>query len=426
MKVKNLILGAGPSGIGAGIALGKDATVLEMASDIGGLSMSITIQGAVFDYGGHSFHTPHPEVRDLVFNNVEMFEQKRNATCFSNGEVIPYPFQKNYKLLSAKNVVEECEEGLANVSAKEKDFPNFEEFIKAKFGPGIAKHFMLPYNQKLWGRDLKRMTADWTAERVAAPEGIKEKFETDSGNRKPLQADTVVAYPAKGGFGEIFVQLGKKLHDIRFNNKVVKVEPKEKKVYTSDGSVYEYDNLISTLPITDFLKLISGVSEELVQSSNELDFLSMKLGLVVVNHPVDTPIQRFYSAEEHIAAHKIAINHNSSDYLRALPTHGIMLEISEGPEKKLIRQDMEQWIVDSLLAVGAIKSQSEVADVEVRNVKYSYPVPTHNRTEIMDKIKNWLLEYNIHTLGRFGEWAYINSDKAIFKGLIKGYELAGN
>ncbi|NDB87039.1 MAG: hypothetical protein EB127_30790 [Alphaproteobacteria bacterium] len=103
-----------------------------------------------------------------------------------------------------------------------------------------------------------------------------------------------------------------------------------------------------------------------------------------------------------------------------------MLEISEGPEKKLIRQDMEQWIVDSLLAVGAIKSQSEVADVEVRNVKYSYPVPTHNRTEIMDKIKNWLLEYNIHTLGRFGEWAYINSDKAIFKGLIKGYELAGN
>ena len=50
----------------------------------------------------------------------------------------------------------------------------------------------------------------------------------------------------------------------------------------------------------------------------------------------------------------------------------------------------------------------------------------YNRTDIMDRIKNWLLEYNIHTIGRFGEWAYINSDKAIFKGLIKGYELAGN
>ena len=28
---------------------------------------------------------------------------------------------------------------------------NFEEFIHQRFGPGIARHFMIPYNQKLWG-----------------------------------------------------------------------------------------------------------------------------------------------------------------------------------------------------------------------------------------------------------------------------------
>ena len=28
-----------------------------------------------------------------------------------------------------------------------------------------------------------------------------------------------------------------------------------------------------------------------------------------------------------------------------------------------------------------------------------------------------LLQYSIHTLGRFGDWEYINSDKCVMKGL---------
>jgi protoporphyrinogen oxidase len=44
--------------------------VLEASNNLGGFSTSIEINGAVFDYGGHSFHTPHPEVKDLVFNSL--------------------------------------------------------------------------------------------------------------------------------------------------------------------------------------------------------------------------------------------------------------------------------------------------------------------------------------------------------------------
>lgn len=426
MAQTNIIIGAGPAGIGTGISLGKNCTILEKTNSVGGFSASLEIKGAVFDFGGHSFHTPHPEVRDMVYNSLDMYQQTRNAKCFSHDQIIPYPFQKNFRLLQNENVVKECSEGLDSLplDLNKKDFDNFEEFILKRFGPGISKHFMLPYNKKLWGRDLKRMAADWTSERVAAPEGIKEKFDLSGGKRKPLQADTKVGYPAKGGFGEIYKALGKKLHHVEYNTVVEKVDVKNKKVYTSDGRHFDYHNLISSIAIVDFLKMIDNVPERLIELTKRLDYLSMVLGLVVINHPVDTDIQRFYAADPKIAPHKTAINHNSSDYLRGLPHHGIMMEISEGPEKTLYRSDMKEWMVDSLLMLGAIKHPHEVEEIQIRNVKYSYPVPTKDRNEIIKEIKEWLQEHDIYTVGRFGEWAYINSDKAIFRGLELGKYIA--
>ena len=424
MGIKNvhtLIIGGGPSGIGAALKLGKEATILERAEDLGGFSRSINIKGAIFDYGGHSFHTPHPDVKELVYSSLEMYDQKRNAKCYFHGDVIDYPFQKNFNQLTHQNIVDACAQGIPK-DVDKSEFDNFEDFIKEKFGKGISDHFMLPYNRKLWGRDLKRMAADWTAERVASLDRT-ERFKTSGGKRTPLQPDTKVGYPAKGGFGEIFLALGKKVENVDFNKTVVNVDIKKKLVTNADGSVYRYRNLISTIALPDFLELLNDCPIELKEITQSLDYLSMKLGLVVINHPIDTDIQRFYCAQDTISAHKIALNHNSSDYLRSLPKHGIMMEISEGPEKTLYRPDLKQWIADDLLKVGAIKSYDEIEHVEIRDVKYSYPVPTKTRKSEINQIKKWLVENDIHTLGRFGEWLYINSDKALKRGLDLGEEL---
>ena len=424
MTKKAIIIGSGPTGIGAALGLENDCLVLESSNNVGGFSTSIEINGAVFDYGGHSFHTPHPEVRDLVFNSLDMYEQQRDARCLAYGDLIPYPFQKSYKQLSNKDVVEECLAGMDQTDDG-KGSAHFEEFIERRFGPGISKHFMLPYNRKLWGRDLKRLASDWTGQRVAAPEGVKENFDTKGGVRKPLQGNTKVAYPAKGGFGAIWDTLGKKIENIELNKRVSRIDPKAKKLYTADGSEYAYEHLISSMPINILLELIDDSPEHLKKRAAELDNLSLKLGLVVINHPVDTDIQRVYSAEEHIPAHKTAINHNSSDYLRSLPKHGIMMEISEGPEKNLIRSDMEKWIAESLLEMKIIKSTNEIDKIVMHHAKYAYPVPTHNRDEIVAEIQQWLNENHIYSVGRFGQWAYVNSDESLHRGLVTGRTVAG-
>lgn len=421
---KIVIIGAGPAGIGAALGLKDDGLVLEQSSDAGGLSQTITIDGAVFDFGGHSFHTPHPMVRDLVFDAVDMYEQTRNAQCFAAGELIPYPFQMNFRRLSDAKLVQDCVDGLSESDAAA-DADNFEEFIMRRFGPGIAKHFMLPYNRKLWGCDLTRLAADWTGERVAAPEGQAEEFDTDGGVRKPLQPSTSVAYPARGGFGEIYKALSRRIHDLRLGQQVTRIDPKTKRLWTQSGEVFNWYSLVSTLPLPILLKFVDGVPEWLKAKAEKLDALSLKLGLVVVGHQVDTDIQRIYSAESDIPAHKIAINHNSSDYLRSLPHHGIMAEISTVSAKSLGRRDLKHWIVESLQKTGIIKDDTVIRHVEIRDVKYAYPVPKSDRDIIVNEIKEWLGSLNIHTVGRFGEWAYINSDEAIFRGLLLGRRLAG-
>ena len=421
MNKSVVVIGAGPAGIGAALKLKEECTVLERASSLGGLAATVIIDGAVFDFGGHSFHTPHQEVRDLVFNSLDMYEQRRDARCFAFGEFIPYPFQKNFKSLSNAQVVMECARGLE--TATNGQAPHFEAFIEQRFGAGISRHFMLPYNRKLWGRDLKRLAADWTGERVAAPDGVQERFETKGGKRKPLQADTLVAYPAKGGYGEIYHALARQIPDLRLNESVVRIDPRRKIAVTKSGNSYQWRYLISTLPIPILLDLIEGSPEVLRRKAAQLDCLSLKLGLVVIDHPVDTEIQRVYSAEEQIPAHKTAINHNSSDYLRSLPHHGIMAEISIGPDKSLLREDIEQWIVDSLLEMDLIHNAGEVRHVEVRDIPFAYPVPTADRDAIVGAIHQWLEDAGIYSVGRFGQWAYINSDEAIHRGMLLGEKL---
>lgn len=425
MKINNLILGAGPAGIAAAIRLGSDATIIDKNTFIGGQSASLEIGEAVFDIGGHSFHTPHPFVRDLVYNNVEMFEQVRKAYCYSYDTLINYPFQKSFRQIDNEKVVMDCATGLENLDPNPAAPHNFKEFITKRFGSGISEHFMLPYNEKLWARDLTKLDANWVGERVAAPEGVKEKFDLEGGKRKPLQGDTVVAYPAKGGFGEIFKALAKKVTDIRLGLNVVKIDAKQKKVYTDCGKEFEYNNLISTLPINELMKMLVHQDENITNKVNSLEYMSLKCVLVAVNHPVDTEIQRIYSADDDNPAHKTAINHNSSDWLRGRKHHGIMGEISYSPFKKMLRNDTEQWFIDSLLKMNIIKTKDEILDFKTIDVKYAYPVPTHDRVSIMNDAKAFLEEQSIYSVGRFGEWAYVNSDEALARGMILGEQLAG-
>jgi UDP-galactopyranose mutase len=425
IKADTIVIGAGPAGLGAALALGDSASVLESRETVAGLCGTLTLDGAIFDLGGHSFSTPHPAIRRLVFDALEMEEQNRDAWCWLNGKWVRYPFQQHFSELADSDSHNACQMGL-DAAGGWQDAANFDEYLDRRFGRGITELFMRPYNRKLWGADLIRLDTEWVAERVAAPLGTAESSMSESGRRLPLPKEAVIAYPAKGGYGEIFQALARRVADLRFGQCVTSIDPRTSTLRTANGKTASWRRIISTLPLPVLLRLIPNVPAAISSAVSALEALPITLVMLVLDGRHETLRQRIYCPDANISGHKIVLNHNSSRWLRALPRHGVQVELSEfSPfSRSTDVRALVNAVVAGLLRMGVIPSPDYVRRTEVLRIPFGYPVQTHSRRNIVALAQHWLSEHRIYTVGRFGEWAYINSDEALYRGHCLGMKLA--
>lgn len=410
----NIVIGAGPTGLSCAYAM--DALVLEKDSVIGGLCRSIHHMGGTWDIGGHSWHSPHPDVlafvEDLMDEALEW--QQRKATCYvkHTKQLIPYPFQQHYEQITDRSIVEDC-----RVKGGSDD-RNFDAYLH-KFGPGIYRHFLGPYNRKLWARDLRTMACDWTMERVADTARQSQK----DGQRKALESDSRVGYPQMGGFDQITWRLASRLrYPVRLSTGVRWIDPRNRTLGTLTGEVLNWDTLVSTMPLTQLVQMVQTAPLSIVVAANGLEALSLNVDMILVDHPLETDIQRIYVADPDVPAHKIALNHNSSTSLRGRQRHAIIAESSYGPEKPA-QSDSVARNVDFLHNLGLIDRKDVIWSQSVR-VEHGYPVYTLDRAERVRIIREWLETKGIYTAGRFGDWEYRNSDWCIRRGLELGKQIA--
>ena len=68
------------------------------------------------------------------------------------------------------------------------------------WGAGIAKHFAIPYNRKLWAVPLTEMETSWLGGRVPLPD-LEEMIEGAlQPVAKPMGPNARFGYPLRGGF----------------------------------------------------------------------------------------------------------------------------------------------------------------------------------------------------------------------------------
>lgn len=417
-----IILGAGPAGIGAALGLGPRGMVLERASEVAGLSRSVVRDGAVFDLGGHSFHTPHERVRKLVFDALPMEEQRREAWCLVAGSWIEYPFQQHFADLPDPALREACARGLA-AAGDWRQARDFDSYLDLRFGAGIADAFLRPYNVKLWGDDLARLSARWTEQRVAAPAGAEQRFDHSGGVRAPLQKDTTVAYPARGGFGEIFTALARRLPHLRLGEECLSIDPARRTLRTSTGAVLNWRRIVSTVPLPALMAMLPHAPAEIVQAVASLEALPVDLVMVVLEGRGQVGRQRVYCAGDELSGHKTVFNNTSSTWLREQPRHGILMEVAGG--RAYDPATLARDTVAGLVRTGLIGRASEVRRTDVVRLPLGYPVPTHASAPTIRAVRAWLEDQGIAIAGRFAEWAYINADEALARGVAIGEQLAG-
>ena len=301
---------------------------------------------------------------------------------------------------------------------RRKEARNFEDFIYHVWGAGIAKHFAIPYNQKLWAVPLNEMETSWLGGRVPLPnleEMIEGALEPVA---KPMGPNARFGYPLEGGFQRLMDGFLPHLKgDLRLNAKVSAVSPSNHRVTLEDGSQYTYKSLVSTLPLPELVKLIDDAPDDVRVAAEDLRHVSVRCVNIGIGRAQVTDKHWIYYPEDSVF-HRIFVQGNASPHCNPPGGFGITCEITYSAYKPLPCEGdaLIQRCIKDCIKVGIINANDEIWAANQVDMPYAYVIYDHARLQNVSVIRSWLEEQDIVLSGRYSEWEYYNSDHAFIAG----------
>ena len=426
-----VIIGAGPTGLGAAHRLHEqgheDFGVLEANDYVGGLATSFTDEaGFTYDIGGHVMFSHYEYYDDLVDKLMggDYTELNREAWVWMENRFIPYPFQNNIKDLDPETVLE-CIMGLVRAQAAEAESPaSFAEWMLQTFGEGITRHFMRPYNFKVWATPAELMGFQWIGERVSVVdiESVLRNvlFDTPAISWGP---NNTFKYPLRGGTGTLYHEMARPLERfIHLEQKVESIDPVAKEVRTADGRVWPYDVLLNTMPLNVCVDKLTTVPEPVRAATKDLVWSGSHIVGVGIDRPAGTTKNWIYFPEPDVPFYRITYLSNYSPYMTAKPDQTLLLaEVSRSPHKPVDADTIVADVVEGFITTGLLQPEDRerIVTTWLCSPDMSYPVPSVNRDRALATIQPWLRSQSIWSRGRFGAWLYEigNMDHSCMQGV---------
>jgi len=296
---------------------------------------------------------------------------------------------------------------------------NFEEFIHQVWGRGIAKHFAIPYNKKLWAVPLEEMETSWLGGRVPMPdleEMIKYALTPAS---KPMGPNARFGYPLRGGFQALMNGFLPFLNGkLRLNTAITAVSPRAHTVTLDDGSVINYDQLISTMPLPLLIQSMGDeVPEAIRDAAAQLRHVSVRCVNIGVGRPNITEKHWVYYPEDTVF-HRIFFQGNASPHCNPAGGFGLTCEITYSASKPLPcdGEELIQRCIEDCRRVGVFAADDQIVTAHQVDLPHAYVVYDHARPKLVAAIREWLHQHDIILAGRYSEWEYFNSDHAFLAG----------
>lgn len=296
---------------------------------------------------------------------------------------------------------------------------NFEEFIYKVWGAGIARHFAIPYNKKLWAVPLTEMETSWLGGRVPLPD-LGEIIE---GALQPVPApmgpNARFGYPLRGGFQALMDGFLPHLEgEMRLGTRVTAVSPRRRTVTLDDGTTLPYGELISTMPLPTLVKLMGNEApEDIRQAAEGLRHVSVRCVNLGIGRENLTEKHWIYYPEDTVF-HRIFVQGNASPHCNAPDGFGLTCEITYSEYKPLPcdGEALIQRCIEDCRKVGIFNEADPVWVANQVDMPYAYVVYDHARPQIVAKIRAWMEGQDIILTGRYSEWEYYNSDHAFLAG----------
>lgn len=485
-KVHTLITGAGPTGLGAAWRLNElgrqDWLLVEQQPYFGGLATSfIDEKGFTWDFAVHVAHSHYHYVDQLMETLLPdgFYHHERRSWVYEYGCFVPYPFQYNFRHLPER-AREECLDGLLKLKTGDQggetgdrgretgdrrletgdceqrsqlrtklvlpkagnqacpasggkprtaipEPPTFRSWIDNAFGSGIAKHFMVPYNTKIWTVPPEEMGSTWLGDRVPTVDVERVQRNIEEGvDDVAWGPNHTFQFPKQGGTGAIWKALGERLpqDNIRLSTRVESLAVKDKTARLFDGTTVQYEHLISTMPLVSLTGL-TGL-QDVDRRAKQLKHSHTQ----VVGLAVNTKIPEHLDGKTWLYCPEMDhVYYRVTPFSIFSPAHvpdvnewcSFLCEISspgDGPmqdEDELIQRTLHDFE-----ASGLFRGLSDhETHIYMMNSEFGYPIPTIDRDEILNEVIPALEEYQIYSRGRFGGWKYevANMDHSVMQGV---------
>lgn len=424
-----VVAGAGLAGLSAAHHARRGAMVFDRAAAPGGTARSWTVGGFTFDFTGHLLHLHRPEmarwVKTLLAGN--WVERRRSAWIYSHGVLTPYPFQANLHGLPTA-VVRECVEGVRRARDRFGDtplaglaHPTFDVWCRRLFGDGITRHFMRPYNEKLWTVPAAAMNAEWCGSFVPVPTLAEVEAGARRVHRKSFGYNTRFLYPRRGGIQVLAEAIARGLDDVRLGVSLESVDWRRRRLVLSTGEAVGYGRLISTLPLPELLKRLDPFPAALKEPLARLRWTSVSCVNIGVARPRVSRASWIYYPEKKFPFYRVGFPMNFTPHVVPRGSSSMYVEVSHRPgtepRSPAERTALVRRVRRGLEAAGILRRSDRLPVVDVAPIPYAYVIYDAHRAAAVRTIFDWL-ENRAATasIGRYGGWKYSFMEEALWDG----------
>lgn len=411
MKIKYLIIGGGISGLTLANYLKDNYLIIEKENEVGGYCRTIKKGNYIWDYAGHFFHFKTDEFKEKFLNVIPkediIYQDKCTKILYKN-DLIDYPFQTNIHQLEKQEFID-CLYDLFNKEERDK-YDNFLDMLYGKFGKSIVEKFLKPYNEKLYAIDLTELDVDAMGRffPYADKEAIIKNMKSNSNN----SYNNSFLYP-KNGAGSFIKVLSDNLDKdkILLNTSVKSIDLTNKKVVLSNDKVIEYDYLINTISLPNFIKL-TNENLNLADSLSYNKVLVFNLGFNKKSNLVNE--HWLYIPSKDCNYYRIGFYDNilNQDKL------SMYVEIGYGKNDTIDNKEIEKQLN---LTLDNLKKQNIIDDTFKLEEYVSIvmdPAYVHINSKTDKKVKEYFKDLenkNVYSIGRYGGWTYCSMEDCMLE-----------
>src|SRR5712692_9092610 len=429
-----VIAGGGLAGLSCARELGSGFTLLEAEDRVGGLARTEVAQGFSFDFAGHWFHARDAEVRALVeerWLRGNLLAVERRALVHSEGVWTEFPYQQNLHGLPARTVAE-CLIGFVQATAgepgralRERPLRDAAEFIQRHLGDGFARHFMLPYNEKLYTVPCEELSPEWGGRFIPRP-SLEEVVRGALGiERDDAGYNATFWYPRSGGIEALVHGLAAEVRampgEVRTGARVAAIDLSARRLRLASSEELSWDRLVLTAPLPVLARAVTGAPAAVRDAAERLQAVSVT---VVEIGAEDNGAERFhwaYFPEKRFPFYRIG---SPSEVNPALAPSGCRSFAVEFGHRGAV--DKAQLIEQALRGLEECKliDRRRVLLQRARTIPVAYVLFDHHHQKARALVLDHLSAHGVQVAGRYGRWEYSSMEDALLSGREAARKLA--